>query len=534
MNVNPALRLNILVTSSTLGLAERESEPVMLPPTKIETSRLLKQAVAADNADLMLQAGAAALQSGAQAEALSPVSEMLRRDVGNARLWQLLGLLNRDLQDSAAALEAFRKAAQLMPNDAMIANGLACVTHEAGLPATELFERAIDLDPTNRDLWLRLSASWAQEGQAQAVIGVLEEELAADPGWIDGHKTLAKLRWESGDRQGFARSFDKALQASPRNQALWLAYVQAVAHDNLHERALEVIRRARAALGALPELDGAEAVTQTELGNLEAAAPLFARTAQLGDLSVLVAYLRFLIRLGRIAEAGAVAESNIEQVGTWMWPYLSICWRLLGDERWQWLEGDPELIGVYDIADTLPDLEQLAQRLRSIHWANVEPVDQSLRGGTQTQGDLLSRIDPEIRQLRQAIVAAVEHHVSHLPPYRPQHPTLIQHRSPILFNGSWSVRLTGGGRHIDHLHPAGWLSSALYIALPSEKERGSGEAGWLVLGQASDLVPDLPPIRVVEPKPGRLVLFPSTMWHGTRAFGAGERLTVAFDVKRPG
>jgi len=23
------------------------------------------------------------------------------------------------------------------------------------------------------------------------------------------------------------------------------------------------------------------------------------------------------------------------------------------------------------------------------------------------------------------------------------------------------------------------------------------------------------------------------MWHGTRAFGAGERLTVAFDVKRP-
>jgi hypothetical protein len=96
------------------------------------------------------------------------------------------------------------------------------------------------------------------------------------------------------------------------------------------------------------------------------------------------------------------------------------------------------------------------------------------------------------------------------------------------------VRLTGGGRHIDHLHPAGWLSSALYIALPSEKERGSGEAGWLVLGQASDLVPDLPPIRVVEPKPGRLVLFPSTMWHGTRAFGAGERLTVAFDVKRPG
>ena len=506
----------------------------MPPPTKIETSRLLEQAAAADNADLMLEAGAAALQSGAQAAALAPVRGMLQRHSGNPRLWQLLGLLNRDLQDSAAALEALRKAAQLMPNDAMIANALACVTYEAGLPATELFEQAINLDPANRDLWLRLSAAWAQAGQTEAVIGVLEEELAADPGWIEGHKTLAKLRWESGDRQGFTHSFEKALQASPRNQALWLAYLQAVAHDNLHERALGVIGRARAALGAIPELDGVEAIARTELGDLDAAAPLFARAAQLGDLSVLVAYLRFLIRSGRIAEAGAVAESNIEQAGTWMWPYLSICWRLLGDERWKWLEGDPELIGVYDIADTLPDLEQLAQRLRSIHWATVEPVDQSLRGGTQTQGDLLGRLEPEIRQLRAAIVAAVEQHVAQLPPYRPQHPTLIEQRSPILFNGSWSVRLSGGGRHVDHVHPAGWLSSALYIALPNEQERGAGEAGWLALGQAGDLVPDLPPIRVVEPRPGRLVLFPSTMWHGTRAFGAGERLTVAFDVRRPG
>jgi len=37
---------------------------------------------------------------------------------------------------------------------------------------------------------------------------------------------------------------------------------------------------------------------------------------------------------------------------------------------------------------------------------------------------------------------------------------------------------------------------------------------------------------VVEPKPCRLALFPSWMWHGTRPFGEGERMTVAFDVAR--
>jgi outer membrane receptor protein involved in Fe transport len=40
----------------------------------------------------------------------------------------------------------------------------------------------------------------------------------------------------------------------------------------------------------------------------------------------------------------------------------------------------------------------------------------------------------------------------------------------------------------------------------------------------------LPPLATFEPKPGRLVLFPSFLFHGTRPFKGGERLTVAFDL----
>jgi len=77
----------------------------------------------------------------------------------------------------------------------------------------------------------------------------------------------------------------------------------------------------------------------------------------------------------------------------------------------------------------------------------------------------------------------------------------------------------------------GWLSSALYIVLPPDL--GQDDAGWLTLGEPqAQLGLDLPPFRIVEPKPGRLALFPSWMWHGTRPFGEGERMTVAFDVAR--
>jgi hypothetical protein len=58
------------------------------------------------------------------------------------------------------------------------------------------------------------------------------------------------------------------------------------------------------------------------------------------------------------------------------------------------------------------------------------------------------------------------------------------------------------------------------------------DAGALTFG-----VPDvtlglsLMPRRIVRPKVGQLVLFPSFMWHGTIPFQSqAHRMTVAFDV----
>jgi hypothetical protein len=82
----------------------------------------------------------------------------------------------------------------------------------------------------------------------------------------------------------------------------------------------------------------------------------------------------------------------------------------------------------------------------------------------------------------------------------------------------------------------GWLSSAFYVVLPDDL--GKDKAGWLTLGEPqAQLGVDVSPHRFIEPKPGTLALFPSWMWHGTRKFDEGERITVAFDIaagRRPG
>jgi hypothetical protein len=243
-----------------------------------------------------------------------------------------------------------------------------------------------------------------------------------------------------------------------------------------------------------------------------------------------------LLRVGAIDAVLPLIDGELErnQSGD-LWAYASTAWRLADDPRRDWLESDPRLVSVTDIMDLLPPLDTLAATLRALHNAKGEYLDQSVRGGTQTDGPLFSRVDPVIRQLRQAIVTAVERHIAQLPPHDPRHPTLRHPRNrKIRFSGSWSVRLRAKGHHSNHVHPQGWISSALYVALPPKDPTEPKDSGWLTLGQPDELLGiDLAPWRTIEPKAAHLALFPSGMWHGTVPFRDGERLTVAFDVAPP-
>jgi hypothetical protein len=133
------------------------------------------------------------------------------------------------------------------------------------------------------------------------------------------------------------------------------------------------------------------------------------------------------------------------------------------------------------------------------------------------------------------MVAAVRQYIDSLPAADAAHPLLGPARDSVVrFSGSWSVRLQSQGFHVSHTHPMGWISSALYVALPEPAQLGPPPAGWIGFGAPpSELGLQMAPYQRVEPQPGKLVLFPSSTWHGTEPFAAGERLVVAFDVGVP-
>lgn len=466
------------------------------------------------------------------ARGIEALRDAVRNHPNSPRAWLTLALTLRRRDELDEAETAIERAVALAPRDAKALLARAQMALDRGKPSSQLFRAAREVAPANRELVLGETGALLQEGRLDEAEGLLVSFVESDPGWHDAQHMLARLRWQRGDGADFARGYRAALRERPGDAMLWVNLATITQRALGEAAALAIVEDARAALGGNAAINNVEANIRSEMGELDRAAELFARIDRADDSGLGLGRIRFLIRRGELEEAARRGLALVESgAGEHAWPYVSVIWRKLGDPRWGWLEGDRDFPGVFDLDALIPELPALSERLRALHRWQVHPFEQSLRGGTQTDNILFLRAEPEIRSLVGHIREAVRGYIDALPPVEPGHPVLDRPRGDFRFTGSWSVRLTDAGFHVNHTHSRGWISSALYVALPETIGTGEDHAGWLTLGEPQpELGLDLPPVRMVEPKPGRLALFPSIMWHGTRPFPAGERLTVAFDV----
>jgi hypothetical protein len=358
---------------------------------------------------------------------------------------------------------------------------------------------------------------------------VLAAAVVQQPDWIEGQATLARMRWEAGEGEAFTRAMEVRLQEAPGNVALWTAYATALGAADFHARAADAAAAGRAAAGGDSALALAEAHYASQAGDKERANALFAALPDdvPGRQTLEASHWLRCGDHGRAARLADLARERApEDIGAWA--VTSLVWRLLDDPRSHWLSEQPGLVSRSELELEPERIAGIAERLRGLHRTRAHPIGQSLRGGTQTRGRLFAREEPEIAWLRAAVERAVNAYWAALPGEDPAHP-LLRHRArqPHLV-GSWSVRLTDGGFHVSHFHPNGVLSSACYLAVPEPR---APMEGWLEIGgMPGDAEAALEPLVRIEPVPGRLALFPSYLYHGTRPFSAGERLTAAFDV----
>lgn len=491
-----------------------------------------------DFADAHANLGIVAHAAGDHARARAALEAAVRLNPGLARAWSALGLLLRDLDERDAAAAAFDRALDLQPEHPRALAGRALVAAERGDTDAGLrFRAARAASPADRDLLLSHTAVRLAEGAPDA-LDELAAAVAADPLWVEGQQTLAKARFEAGAGLDAFAGLEAAVAAHPDHLGLWMALIQLEGAVRPPAALRARVAEARQQLPDAGILEVAEAEFALRDGAPEAGLPLLAR-AEAGSLQLaepvarigarLALRLRQPDRAARLLDR-ARAEMPALAADMGLWGLTETAWRLAEDRRHAWLVGHAGLWRAHALDLDAQSLAAIAARVRTLHVRKAHPLDQSLRGGTQTEGTLFWRADPEIRLLATAIGQAVSAHADALGPVLGGHPTLgvpPAQRAAWRFTGSWSVRLTGAGFHIAHVHPEGWLSSACYLALPALHD----ENGQLVLGEPpAELETGLPPLDRIAPAVGRLALFPSWLWHGTRPFAEGERMTVAFDV----
>ena len=539
--------------------------------------------VTPDRIDLLMNYGNFLRETGALDRALTLLERAAKLAPATMAVWKSLSSTQFRLEQFEGALASAETLVTLAPTDAtawelaagaaqrlgerdralaLIKRGLTHLPESAGLhyahgqlsreqsdfvTANAAYERARQLGFTSAELYRNNAEALLEVGKAVEAANFARDGLALHPTDIALHQVATRLHVESeapGDPVG---QLIKAARSERTNATLWETAIGFLKYLDRPDDERQLLKEALASVSPkTPRLLSLEAIAMAEDGHTDLMTTTYQRLLKRfpDDVSVKFDFAIQSLKASAPERANhlldeVLQDSPLDQLAL---GFKSTALRLMGDDRFHNLV-DHEAM-VFEVAIPVPNgyasraeyFAEVAAVLESLHHTHAHPIDQSVRGGTQTNGFLFRIAHPVIKQLEQQIRLAVVDAL-HRFPVNSAHPFWQRNiagtqPAEIVFSGAWSVRLSAQGFHTNHVHPKGWISSALYIAVPDEVSGATDDAGYIQFGAPEDkLGLDLPPIRTVKPEVGKLVLFPSYMWHGTIPFRSEQpRLTVAFDI----
>jgi len=470
---------------------------------------------------------------------LEPVIETAR----SAGLWSMLAMARLHTGRRGAAADALRRAAVLDAEGGRAWLNAATVLSQEGrtIEALDATRRAIELGFAPPEAHFLLGRALQETGDFSAAEAAFQKAVEARPTFAAAHRELAQLVWmRTGDCDRAREALDTAIAAHPAEVPLWTerARLLNAAGDEAGGKAAAAGLLERVPPG--PQRRLLEAHEANLRGDFKAAVQAARDAARLGVEQGQALEAVATAQLGQGDARGLLATAEdwlrLGALNQLALAYRGTALRMLDDPRSNAFRDYDKLVKVFDL--DLPDgwvsldayLTDLAAALAPLHPFETHPVGQSVRSGSQTMQNLAQSPDPAVRSFFQAIDGPIRRYMAELG--SGNDPLRARNSGAYRVESCWSVWLKPGGYHIDHVHPQGWISSACYIATPKVAEDGERKEGWIRFGQPRVQPPGgLPAEHFVQPRPGRLVLFPAWMWHGTVPFSSDERrLTVAFDV----
>ncbi len=493
-------------------------------------------------------------QMGQPEEAARCLAQALQGQVDaptlRAQMLQLQAVLQDEAGQLDAAVQTLDEALIAAPRRAALHHNRGALMQRLGRPGEALasHDRALALGLNAADAHYNRGNSLQSLGRSDEALAAYRAALAIEPQHALALYDIARLRWRLADSD-FTAELDAATAAAPASALALGIKGRLMLRAERYADAAAAFGRAAALADGVPGYFDGLGQALARLGRFDASLAAHRRAVELApeQAATHISHAGCLLQAGEHALAAQVAEAavRLDPLDQQAWATLGLAWRATAHPGQHWLNDYAQHVQVYDLPAPTgwPDMatfnQALAAALEAMHTDAQAPIDQTLRHGTQTMDNIFDQGHPLVEQLKGRIAQAVDRYIAHLDSLAADdsHPLRGRTEARWRFTDSWSSRLRSSGFHTNHVHSHGWISSCYYVALPSVTTQSTDfdtqRPGWISFGTPDIAVPgcDLSPRRQERPRVGRLVLFPSCMWHGTLPFtDVQQRLTIAFDV----
>lgn len=488
------------------------------------------------------------LSSERQREAVNLGKSLVSSKNKVAAYWELLAAaLQRDEQPHEAAIVCEQGLRHCAKNPRLQYSLAQLLRQNCDFErAASAYEKAKSFGFQSPALYENYSEALSEAKKPMQALMAIREGTMLYPDNAHLHRLAARIHAESGADGDSIEFLWRSARLQISNASLWFTLIDLLRRQGRHDEASKAI--AEVPDHIVNTHPGIQTMQAKDLAHARDGSGAIKRFEQLisrhpDDSYVLLSFVTTLIEFGFAARAADICRRILtnDPFDQLALAHLEVCLRLTGTENTDWLVDYERMIFLStisvpeDYADNDNFFVRLRETLDDLHHARSRPLEQSVRGGTQTNGFLFRHPNPLLVALKRQLQIEIARCVVAFPQV-PGHP-FWSRASPnarpddIKFSGAWSVRLGSRGFHANHIHPTGWLSGVLYVSVPNYT-KNEELGGNIQFGAPLDeLRTNLKPKRFIEPNVGTLALFPSYMWHGTIPFHADEtRMTIAFDI----
>ena len=444
------------------------------------------------------------------AEAVASYQNALKLQANSSDLWFNCAIALSQLNRLDEAVSAYQQAIKIKPNFFEAHGNLGTILQRQGKldEAIKSYQVGLTINPQDARGHFNLGTALRDKGDLAAAVSSYQQALSLFPNYTDAYNNLGETLRDQGDMTAAVKSYQAALALNPN-------------HPNANYNMAEFLYLAK---------------------NYEDAIAYFERS-QLDDWQARKLYCLYkredfdAFKANR--DALSSGTKNISPFIATLSTHFSI--NSNTPDPYNFCKNGLDF--VYQNKILGADSALLKDLLNDINTADIAERKQGrLTNGQQSAGNLFKRPEASFRALAELIKQEFLNYKNKFANnlLGADCELILSFPEELEFTSSWYVKMQQGGHLSAHIHEIGWISGAVYLAMPPENglegafEYGTHGDDYPIMN-TSGLVPksiaDFPTAHIM-PKVGDIVLFPSSLFHRTIPFTSSQpRICIAFDLK---